>query len=89
MERRAAWEYHDFETVTKLLAAKKWLFWEIERVFTTYSPNAWDQQDQQSKNRIKELAEFMPDICGDPFDKYIDLDPFFVNKHGIHKKINK
>ena len=33
--RETAWECRDFETVTKLLAAKKWLFWEIERVFSS------------------------------------------------------
>jgi uncharacterized protein (DUF927 family) len=89
MEKRDTWEYSDFETVTKHLAAKKWLYWEIERVFNTYSPIKWDQQDQKSKDRIKELAEILPGICRDPFDTGMDIDPFFVNKDGVYKKNNK
>jgi hypothetical protein len=87
MEKRDHWESSDFETVTKHLAAKKWLYWEIELVFTTYSSILWNQQDQKSKKRIKELAEPMPDTFEDPFDTHLDLFPFLVNKDGIYKQI--
>ncbi|WP_440946855.1 DUF927 domain-containing protein [Methanosarcina sp. T3] len=77
------WGAKEFEKVADILRGFGVESWEAFKVFETYSPEFWDSNEKELKEKITQIMEYSVDLAIDVFQVDYDLYPYRVSKNGI------
>ena len=85
LKKPEKWEFLNFEHIATTLKKYGLVYREVVKVFEAYSPEAWEEIEEASKNRIIQLIDNTKEWTEDEFLVDLDIYPFQVSKVGIQK----
>jgi uncharacterized protein (DUF927 family) len=85
LKKPEKWEYPDFEHIATILKKYGFAYWEVVKVFESYSLESWEKIEEASKKRIIQLVDNTKEWTEDEFLIDLDIYPFQVSKAGIQK----